>query len=69
MTRNREKIPEAALVQFREPMKNIPLDQPGRVEVVSDSNYVVNCFRDRWYEGWKRRGWPTSASGSRQRLD
>ena len=29
----------------------------GSVEVVSDSTYVVNCFRDRWYEGWKRRGW------------
>ena len=29
----------------------------GPVEVVSDSTYVVNCFRDRWYEGWMRRGW------------
>jgi ribonuclease HI len=29
----------------------------GPVEVVSDSTYVVNCFRDRWYEGWIRRGW------------
>ena len=32
----------------------------GPVEVVSDSTYVVNCFRDRWYEGWKRRGWRNS---------
>ena len=24
----------------------------GPLEVVSDSTYVVNCFRDRWYEGW-----------------
>ncbi|HEX5268033.1 MAG TPA: ribonuclease H [Acidimicrobiales bacterium] len=29
----------------------------GAVTVVSDSTYVVNCFRDRWYEGWIRRGW------------
>ena len=29
----------------------------GPVKVMSDSTYVVNCFRDRWYEGWKRRGW------------
>lgn len=29
----------------------------GPVEVVSDSTYVVNCFRDRWYESWRRRGW------------
>lgn len=32
----------------------------GPVEVVSDSTYVVHCFRDRWYEGWRRRGWTNS---------
>ncbi len=34
---------------------------PGPLEVVSDSTYVVNCFRDRWWEGWLRRGWRNSA--------
>ncbi|HEY8545459.1 MAG TPA: ribonuclease H [Acidimicrobiales bacterium] len=34
---------------------------PGPLEVVSDSTYVVNCFRDRWWEGWLRRGWVNSA--------
>lgn len=29
----------------------------GPVEIVSDSTYVVNCFRDRWYLGWLKRGW------------
>lgn len=29
----------------------------GPVHVVSDSTYVVNCFRNRWYEGWLKRGW------------
>jgi ribonuclease HI len=33
---------------------------PGRLEVVSDSTYVVHCFRDRWWEGWKRKGWVNS---------
>ena len=32
----------------------------GSVTVVSDSTYVVNCFRDKWYEGWIRRGWTNS---------
>ncbi len=32
----------------------------GPVHVVSDSTYVVNCFRQRWYEGWKLRGWKNS---------
>jgi ribonuclease HI len=32
----------------------------GPVLVVSDSTYVVNCFRDRWWEGWLRKGWVNS---------
>ncbi|MEO7428968.1 MAG: ribonuclease H [Acidimicrobiales bacterium] len=32
----------------------------GRLEIVSDSTYVVHCFRDRWHEGWKKRGWKNS---------
>jgi uncharacterized phage-like protein YoqJ len=32
----------------------------GTLDVVSDSTYVVNCFRDRWWEGWLRRGWTNS---------
>ena len=35
-----------------------PLDGP--LEVRSDSTYVVNCFRDRWWEGWLKRGWTNS---------
>ncbi len=34
---------------------------PAPLLVVSDSTYVVNCFRDRWWEGWLFRGWLTSA--------
>ncbi|MBU6495018.1 MAG: ribonuclease HI [Acidobacteria bacterium] len=30
------------------------------VEIVSDSTYVVNCFHQRWYDGWRRRGWRNS---------
>ena len=29
----------------------------GPVEIVSDSTYVVKCFHDKWYVGWRRRGW------------
>jgi ribonuclease HI len=32
----------------------------GPLEVVSDSTYVVNCFRDRWWEGWLARDWKNS---------
>ena len=29
--------------------------------VVSDSTYVVHCFRDGWWENWLRRGWLNKA--------
>jgi len=34
---------------------------PAPLLVVSDSTYVVNCFRDRWWESWLRNGWVTSS--------
>ena len=27
------------------------------VAIYSDSAYVVNCFRDKWYERWEQNGW------------
>jgi len=30
------------------------------IEIISDSTYVVKCFTDRWWAGWKRRGWKNS---------
>jgi ribonuclease HI len=26
-------------------------------EIYSDSAYVVNCFRDKWYEAWRKNDW------------
>ncbi len=31
-----------------------------RIEIVSDSTYVVNCFRDGWWKKWERNGWRNS---------
>jgi ribonuclease HI len=28
-----------------------------RVRLHTDSAYLVNCFRDRWWERWERTGW------------
>lgn len=30
---------------------------PEGIVVRSDSAYVVNCFRQRWWAGWQRRNW------------
>ncbi|HEU5002353.1 MAG TPA: RNase H family protein [Actinomycetota bacterium] len=32
----------------------------GPLLVISDSKYVVDCFGQRWYDGWERRGWTTA---------
>jgi ribonuclease HI len=36
-------------------------DNPGPLLVISDSTYVVNCFRDSWWRGWLARDWTNSA--------
>jgi ribonuclease HI len=32
------------------------------VSVYSDSAYIVNCIRDRWYAKWRVNGWKTSGN-------
>jgi ribonuclease HI len=32
----------------------------GEITIVSDSTYVVNCFRDRWWVRWQSNGWRNS---------
>lgn len=31
------------------------------VEVRTDSAYLCNCIRNKWYENWMKNGWLTSA--------
>lgn len=31
------------------------------VEVLSDSAYCVNCFKQQWYVKWQRNGWVNSS--------
>ncbi|HEX7135546.1 MAG TPA: ribonuclease H [Iamia sp.] len=33
----------------------------GELDIVTDSTYVANCFRDGWWKGWEKRGWKNSA--------
>jgi ribonuclease HI len=28
-----------------------------QVALYTDSSYVMNCFRDKWWEKWERNGW------------
>lgn len=39
------------------------------VTIYSDSAYLVNCFRQRWYETWRRNGWRNSKGDPVQNRD
>ena len=30
------------------------------IEVFSDSSYLMNCFREKWYVSWRKNGWKNS---------
>ena len=30
------------------------------LEIFSDSSYLMDCFRKKWYENWQKNGWKTA---------
>jgi ribonuclease HI len=38
-----------------EGLRSLPVHRA--VAIYSDSAYVINCFRDKWYERWRQNGW------------
>ncbi|MBX5436813.1 MAG: ribonuclease HI [Alicyclobacillaceae bacterium] len=45
------------------------LKEPCDVVIHSDSAYLVNCFRQRWYDTWVRNGWRNSRGEPVQNRD
>lgn len=49
------------LMAVLEALRTLGADsEAGPIEVVSDSTYVVNCFRDGWWKKWQTNGWRNS---------
>ncbi|MBQ8165379.1 MAG: ribonuclease HI [Clostridia bacterium] len=45
-------------MELRAPIEALKvLTKPCRVDIFSDSSYVVNCFVQKWIYGWARAGW------------
>lgn len=41
------------------------LKSPGlTIQIFSDSSYVANCFREKWYESWEKNNWRNAARKS-----
>jgi len=36
------------------------IERPSNIKVYSDSAYVVNCFKDKWYVKWENNNWVNS---------
>lgn len=53
-TNNRMEL--FALISALQALKKTGLS----LNIYSDSSYLVNCFRSRWYESWQKNGWKTS---------
>lgn len=44
------------------------LKSPCRVTVYSDSAYIVNCFQQKWYVNWEKKGFKKNADLWRELL-
>lgn len=53
-TNNRMEM--TALIAALSALKKEGLD----IEVFSDSSYLMNCFREKWYASWRKNGWKNS---------
>lgn len=41
------------------------LKSPGQtIQIFTDSSYVANCFREKWYESWEQNKWRNAAKKS-----
>jgi ribonuclease HI len=54
-----------ALISAFEALTSDGLD----VNVFSDSSYVVNCMKQRWYVKWQANGWRTSTKTAVENRD
>lgn len=54
-TNNRMEM--TALLEAFRALKKDKLD----IEIFSDSSYLMNCFREKWYEAWQKNGWKTAS--------
>ncbi len=54
-TNNRMEL--TALIEGLSALKEKGLE----LRIFSDSSYLVNCFKNRWYENWQRNGWKTAS--------
>lgn len=53
-TNNRMEL--TALIEALKALKEDGLT----IHIYSDSSYLINCFKNKWYESWQKNGWKNS---------
>jgi ribonuclease HI len=62
-TNNRMEL--MALISALEALTSVGL----RIDIYSDSSYVINCMKQKWYEKWLTNGWHTSTKAPVENRD
>jgi ribonuclease HI len=47
-------------MEIRAALEAVVAHPDGALTIVSDSTYVVNCFKAEWWVGWLNKGWKNS---------
>lgn len=50
------KMELTAVIEALKELKRNRLD----IEIFTDSSYVANCFREKWYTNWEKNNWKTA---------
>lgn len=45
------------------------LKEPCQVSLYSDSAYLINCFKQKWYQSWEKNAWKNSKGEPVQNRD
>ena len=45
------------------------VQEPCKIQLLSDSQYVVNAFHKKWLDGWARRNWVTASGTAVKNID
>ena len=57
-TNNRMEL--TAIINAIKEIESYDLSEIAMIEIYTDSAYIHNCYKDRWYINWKKNGWVNS---------
>lgn len=50
-------------------LEDLEVNELPEIEIYTDSAYIHNCLKQKWYENWQRNGWVNSSKQSVKNKD